>query len=299
MKNINTVVLLAAILFLTLAPISKCLSQNRSTPAALTKESSNATHNNSPKDEQISEMRIENQLLKARNESLEQSQANLLSTVHWSLGGIFTMALALAGFSWLNNNKLYDADKVRTRSDLESYITRQMGEIQSKEQEIRVNFLASIENRIEGIENRTSSNLIEATKSIESTKEKTNELSKIISNLEDKIKTVSSNNQKNYSKAISVSREIEEKVWEIKNIPTNILITQNQSILACVAAGDKSGATLAISRMKATIKKYFPAGGDKISKDLSSHLEKRLSKASDMLPAETAEVIELLKLSTA
>ena len=54
---------------------------------------------------------VENTYLRAQLDELRRSDDRLLSTVHWALGITVGIGLALLGFGWWQNMRVYDRDK--------------------------------------------------------------------------------------------------------------------------------------------------------------------------------------------
>jgi hypothetical protein len=57
-------------------------------------------------------------LLRAQLATMREMNDDLLSTVHLSIGIVLTLALALVGYGWFTNFKVYERDKVALRHEL-------------------------------------------------------------------------------------------------------------------------------------------------------------------------------------
>jgi hypothetical protein len=66
-------------------------------------------------------------VLRTQVAEMRRSEDRILATVHWALGGVFTIAVGLAAFSWWTSNKLHQQDLSRLREEL----LRQLAEAQS------------------------------------------------------------------------------------------------------------------------------------------------------------------------
>jgi hypothetical protein len=64
-------------------------------------------------------------VLRAQITEMRRSEDRLLSTVHWTLGAVVTVAIGLAAFSWWSSNKLHQQDLQRVKDDL----LRQLSEV--------------------------------------------------------------------------------------------------------------------------------------------------------------------------
>jgi hypothetical protein len=74
---------------------------------------------------------LEVALLKARLEETASFQQSLLSTVYWTLGVLATMMLALIGYSWFVNFRVYERDKLALERDLLSTIQTSIRELET------------------------------------------------------------------------------------------------------------------------------------------------------------------------
>jgi len=87
----------------------------------------------SPTTESISDLKLELALLKQQNEIIKGGQADLLQTVYFALGTVVLLALALTGYSWWTNFRVYERDKDALTTNLNATIagatTRLEGEV--------------------------------------------------------------------------------------------------------------------------------------------------------------------------
>jgi hypothetical protein len=58
------------------------------------------------------------ELLRAQLQTMKDYDQRLLSTVYWSLGGVAGLAILLCGYSWYNNNVLFQREKEITRKEI-------------------------------------------------------------------------------------------------------------------------------------------------------------------------------------
>lgn len=61
-------------------------------------------------------------VLRAQLETMEKYQERLLDTVYWSLGALGAVFLALIGFSWFTNFRVYDRDRAALAQDLRGVV---------------------------------------------------------------------------------------------------------------------------------------------------------------------------------
>ncbi|MGA7794309.1 MAG: hypothetical protein WCA19_14845 [Candidatus Acidiferrales bacterium] len=100
------------------------LSQQTATPPRSESEPSHVDPN--------SDLRLELALLKQQNAILKGSQADLLATVYWALGTVVLLALALTGYSWFANFKVYERDKNALTADLNASLVSAESRMQSR-----------------------------------------------------------------------------------------------------------------------------------------------------------------------
>jgi hypothetical protein len=67
-------------------------------------------------------------LLKLEVELLKKHNQQLLDTVYWSLGTVFTLALFVVGAGWYVNFRLYDKDKAEIKQSLESSLKERLNQ---------------------------------------------------------------------------------------------------------------------------------------------------------------------------
>lgn len=297
-------------------------------------EKSRSTDDSIGKSSQIQEMEKQNLLLKQQALLLEEAHDSILSTVHWSLGGVFTMAFLLAGFSWLNNSKLYAADKERLKNEMEASMKASIGDLQLVEQEHRASLLAlvdkkigsmmirfdeqlsmvregiddlrrqeteqrtellrSVDGRVESLQSRLGIEMTEARARNEDLRSKLESLAVEASEIRSSLKAAVSEIDRKLQKGAAVSREIEEHMWLLKKVPANVLITQLQGLEASLASGDEWRVKGVLGRMKETIEKEYVKVGRRIPRSVKDSIENRLASAGKMFAIEVAEISRLI-----
>ena len=68
-------------------------------------------------DTEISLLKLEIKLLKSHNQQM-------LGTIYWSIGAVFTIALFIVGAGWYVNFRLYDKDKIEITQSLEASLKK-------------------------------------------------------------------------------------------------------------------------------------------------------------------------------
>lgn len=85
--------------------------------------------------EKVSEVEEFNEtirLLKMQIASMESFQDTLISTVHWSLGTIFSLAVLLIGYNWFSSAKAYEKDKKTFELELKSNLNVELEKAKSE-----------------------------------------------------------------------------------------------------------------------------------------------------------------------
>jgi hypothetical protein len=67
----------------------------------------------------IADNEIETKLLRLEIELLKSHNQQLLDTIYWSIGTVFTLALFVVGAGWYVNFRLYEKDKIEIQRSLE------------------------------------------------------------------------------------------------------------------------------------------------------------------------------------
>lgn len=68
-------------------------------------------------------------ILQSQIELMRQYEDRILQTVYWSLGGMITVVVLIAGFGWFANFRLYEHDKKVLRQELLQLLTHEMEKI--------------------------------------------------------------------------------------------------------------------------------------------------------------------------
>lgn len=68
-------------------------------------------------------------ILQAQLELMRQYDQRLLETVYWSLGGMVTIVVLVAGFGWFANFRLYEHDKKALKQELTGFIKEERAKL--------------------------------------------------------------------------------------------------------------------------------------------------------------------------
>ena len=77
---------------------------------------------------EVSLLKLEVELLKSHNQQL-------LETIYWSIGAVFTLALFVVGAGWYVNFRLYEKDKIELQRNLEMSLTERLNKEETELQE--------------------------------------------------------------------------------------------------------------------------------------------------------------------
>lgn len=222
--------------------------------------------------------------LRVQNKLIQDFQNSILDTVLWALGVVCTIVVFVAGFGWWSNFKLYENDKKRLQEELEGSTSERIAQLELRLHGAGVDLTRSIEAKVEASLNRLSSE-------ISSLQTRFNELT-------GKLEVISTEIERARKRDLLVHselRRVEERVWDLKGIPANGLITQMQGLRAELEADLIDAARMTLQRMKELLQKRFVSGDAKISKSVKEHVKNGLPSTSVHLGVELLEVKTLLE----
>jgi len=239
---------------------------------------------------------VELMLLREQNKLIEKFQGSLLSTVYWSLGVVFTLAILLAGFGWWSNFKLYENDKKRLQDDLEVKINELDATLALRIEENR----GELERALGAKSDATFNGLLAEASDLRK------QLVTIRAEIATEVKQLkataelSAKDMSNTNKSIALTeanlRQVEEYIWDLKNIPGNILITQGQGLTSAMEAQDLYQIQSVLDRMKLTISTQILPNGLQLHKDIIERIDKKLEKAMKFSKIEVVKVAEVQDL---
>ncbi|NVZ50259.1 hypothetical protein HX792_07935 [Pseudomonas sp. B6002] len=265
-----------------------------------TKSASSVSDETSPSvslvdvEKMISKKESELLLLKEQNKLIGEFQTSQQTTVLWALGGILSLALVMMGLNYFTNFKFYEQDKERIKSDFEGRLASYRAEmnlhLEESKREVSVILdesnkvildrvllqLAEVRSTTENLR----SELIAEIKSVESTAVKfTDDLHSIDVKL---------------ANAEMELREVEMVVWQLDDVPENMLISLGQGLQAAAEAGNKAGVTRMLGKILDVIDKKFLEAGQTIESDTVQMLNNDLDYARSLKFAGTAKVKKAL-----
>lgn len=109
-------------------------------------------------------------LLKVQIASMESFQDTLISTVHWSLGTIFSLALVLIGYNWFSSVRAYEKEKktfeLELKSNLKVELEKAKSEVQLMAEKLNSGLDENIDEKISSLRSFYDSRLSSTQNSI-------------------------------------------------------------------------------------------------------------------------------------
>lgn len=237
-------------------------------------------------------------LLRQQNEQLNSFQDSILTTVYWAFGLVFAIALGLATFSWFSSFKLYERDKVQLKEDVDEKLTKfelnQKGVVAASQ--------AEVQNEITEFELKQAA--INAASQTEAYKEVDRKIADSLSGITENLASLSTavegvkksafENKSMSFRNMMELRSVEEFVWEARDVPYNVLLTQAQAIEAAAAANNKERVLVTIERMKKIMNEKFLTLGEAISERGKKLITDKLERVVSIAEVELNEVLELI-----
>lgn len=233
-------------------------------------------------------------LIKEQNRLIKEFQSSQQTTVYWALTGILSFVVILTGLSILTNFKLYDQDKERLRFEFEGKISTYRAEFNLQVEEYKRESEKSAEQKNQLLQDRFLTQLAETRKSIEDVR------SELISNLKSTDSTIANlersflETRNDLSASESMLRGVEVLVWELRNVPGNMLITHAQGLTAAVKSGRISDVEHVLSQIARTLDNKYCKTGDPVSHVPYKYLDESLIAAIDLDPVGVSKVRDIL-----
>lgn len=235
------------------------------------------------------ELKIENRITKDFYDSL-------LNTIYWSLGTVFGVSALLLGFGWWSNFKLHEKDK-RSIIDELSLMISERGSEQSN----------VLNNEIKSIRDEIGVALTSINERIDSTKTLNEEQSKNINEIDVKLATINNLISEN-KKAIRINslsqeaglRFVEERLWQLKGVGANVLITQLQALTANNELNKEIGINTKnidsiLDRISTTIEEEFLSGKNSASDYVVTLTKDTLKSIGDEYNVKINNILSLLE----
>ncbi|MFJ2427637.1 hypothetical protein [Pseudomonas sp. NPDC087804] len=250
------------------------------------------TENKSTKIETTTETELK--ILKEKNTLISEFQSSLISIVLWSLAAVVSVVVLLVGASIFTNFKMHQKDIQRIQLDYDAKINifrseidaslAKAGQEMTNAQEVRsqqdldrmLDQASQLRNQFETV--RTA--LEEKSDHLLS---ETNKCNTSIGVLEATLATLSAE-----------LRKAETRIWEIKKIPENVLLTALQGIDSSIVSESKWRIRDFIDQVKEVLKSDFIKTGLKLDKELQRFTEKRMIALESTYPEDVQEIRKLV-----
>lgn len=231
---------------------------------------------------------IEIALLKEQVKQAKDYKESLLSTVYFSLGVVIAIAVLLAGFSWFSNFKLFEKDKKTLFDEFERRAAQYRLELENifslRQRDFESNIFLRQDESIASLKTDTRKEIAESVAVTEKLDQRLN-----------KLEVGDSYIKKHIAATTAEMRQIEEHIWDIKKIPTNILITQSQALRAAIEAEDTYHIENVLIRMRDTINdKILGDDARSLPAEIISSIDRGLQRAANFNSVLASEVRELL-----
>ncbi|MCQ8860090.1 hypothetical protein [Plesiomonas shigelloides] len=264
----------------------QCLSEPTNEVLPATREISPASKTITNSQGENPEIKNEIELLKKRielqeaeNKILKEYHSHLLSTVYWSLSCLGGISLILVGFGWWSNSTIHQKDLAVITSGTKEIIS-----------EFELKFNQDMQSKIDRL-----SSLIDDRKT-----QTSEEIKKIIYNIEsnsNNIKTIRLDLKKQYNEQILNLRLVEEKVWDIKGVYSNVLLTQVQILNSAIAVEVPYVISSTLSRMIEVLAK-FVSNKTQPSEFAMKSLRETLMLVPENNSIEVSNILELISAIT-
>lgn len=228
--------------------------------------------------------------------TMKEYHPSLLDTVYWALGTVATVSILLVGFGWLANFKFHESEKKRLMDELDAKLKEAFSSIETRLSTREIEVIKSVDLRLENQATRTTRDIdiarTEATKQHENNSAAIEQMRVKISDLD----AAQAKGKKRDSEIEATLRNVEEGVWEIKGIPTNILITQAQGLRASLdAEQNRFYIVSTLQRMRKTIEDLILPTGKTVPKQIIDGIKEDVAKVATIEPVEATAVSLLLE----
>ena len=231
-------------------------------------------------------------LQKEKNSLIADFQGTLVSIVLWSLGIVASMVLLLVGTSLFTNLKMHEKDIKRLQLDYESKLKELGADIQTKLAKVILDLNDSQDFKGQQNLDRVLDVSAQIREIFESSR----------TAIEAKIDTVSekvsqqrvefSKLQQEHQAMLAEMRRVETVIWELKDVPVNVLITALQGVEAAVEAGQFWLVDNFVKQITEVLKKEYIDGENELDSDMLDFFAGAFEAISDKRP----KVVEKLKL---
>ncbi|KKL01516.1 hypothetical protein SD53_09670 [Rheinheimera mesophila] len=281
----------------------------------------------------VIELKAQLQEMKIRNDLLENYQSSLLSTVHWSLSFMGGIALLLIGYGWWSNSKIHEKDKQQLKQEIATLLGEWEIKIKSDNADVINEQAKTIENRLIRVDEqvreveksfdnkltRIDEQVREVEKSFDNKLTRIDEqVREVEKSFDNKLEKIFSESKKLHEKLamnvesmasqisiLSVGQihlegsmlHVEERVWDIKGVTQNILLTQTQGLDAAIKLGSDYGYRVdtVLERIKETLEKLIKSKNPTARPYLVNRLKQSLNSLDSVYSVKVSEILGILE----
>ena len=271
------------------------LDEKKGDEQGLVSTGNNITANNPERLQSV--MLLELKLAQSQSELnlIKEYHSSLLTTVYWSLASLISIAVLMVGFGWWSNFRMHEKDKDRLKEEIKKNIDEMESRVDVNLSDNRTEYLKLLDQRLENLADRFSNDFTKLNSNVSENatemKKNTRELNKFMS----KTNVTLDQHSKDIITSECELREVEEKVWEVKGVFVNVLVTQSQGIVSAVENDDEYRINGTLARMAETLEKFNPQK-DFITERAAKLISDNVELAREYHPINTIKVIDLLKI---
>lgn len=233
-------------------------------------------------------------ILKEKNALIADFQGSLISIVIWSLSAVVSVVILLVGASLFTNFKLHEKDVQRIQIDYDAKIKIFRSEMEASLAKAGQEMANAQEARSQQDLNRMLDQAAQVRSQFEavrlSLEEKFDQLLSGTMKFEAKVDSV----EKTQIALRAELRKAETRIWEIKKIPENVLISSLQGLDAALVSGEKWRIEDFVKQIKHVIKSDFIELRADLDEELQKFIENRLTKLESEYPEHANEIRQLI-----
>lgn len=256
-------------------------TENLSTTSSLPSNSENLTN------QSIIELKAQNNLIKDYHDTL-------IDTVYWTIGSVFAILIVLISYSGFTSFRINQQKLNEIREELQNTVKSNVLENKKYSTELISQFSEKLKSQNDIV-------LEKVDKAIENQKSLLFQIiekpEKNIESLEKEIESLTKLSLRNKTGLDSLEthlRMVEESIWEIKKIPTNILLTQAQGIVSAIKSEDNNLVSLVARRIKSTLETYYNSDQYSVSEFTYKTLVSAIESAEKIDPILISQIKTLL-----
>ncbi|MEE1889520.1 hypothetical protein [Pseudomonas carassii] len=243
----------------------------------------------------ISKQDAELLLIKEQNKMFKDFQSSQQSTVYWALSGIMSFVIILTGLSIFTNFKFYAQDKERLKKDLDSRLSEYRAELNLRTEEYLRESDRISEARNQNLQDRILNQISETRQFMNDIRA---ELTTEIKNSNTTTLDLEKLTRQRIAFVESTIRDVEVLVWDLRGIPSNMIVTHSQAVSAAIESGSKERVSHMLSQLIRTLEKKYIIPNEPIQSDTLKWLDDCLTKAFEIDPENVEKTRESISRVT-